>query len=168
MIDNGSLNSTLIVEGAEIRFKCPSGFVEKGLRSSLCSRNGVWVPDPGEYGCQIEGISLLDIMHLLKLGTDHNTTVYSNTDLFISDIQQSTHEQTILVSGCAVGLFLVALAVLSVAVCITKHYMNKQRRKSVREATESIYDTIDPDYAVISSEKKETKFTANDAYNLEL
>ena len=32
-------------------------------------------------------------------------------------------------------------------------------------ATESIYDTTEPDYAVIRNERKETKFTVNDAYN---
>ena len=41
-----------MVEGAGIRFKCPSGFIPEDVRSSVCSSNGVWVPDPGEYQCR--------------------------------------------------------------------------------------------------------------------
>ena len=56
-IDNESVNSTVV--GTELHFKCQSGFIAKSLRPSVCSSDGVWVPDPQDYECQTEGKTII-------------------------------------------------------------------------------------------------------------
>ena len=95
--------------------------------------------------------------------------------LLFSEIQQHTHRDlAIITSSSMVGFVLITSAFLCVTVCSIKHCIHQRRRKvSVGvdlQVVEPIYDTIvlDPAYAVISQDRKETKITVNDAYNFEL
>ena len=94
--------------------------------------------------------------------------------MLISDIQRNSHDdQNVLtiIGGSIAGLFLVASAFLCVTACIVKHCIHHRRSRILAgvdlQVAESIYDTIDPSYAVIGQARKETKITVNDAYNLE-
>ena len=54
------------LEGTTVSFSCPPELVLVGPNASVCTRNGVWDPDPREVACKGTTIMVLIIMLFYK------------------------------------------------------------------------------------------------------
>ena len=48
-------NGTELVQDTKLSLRCRNGFISSRFQweTTVCSRNGTWVPDPLDYDCQL-------------------------------------------------------------------------------------------------------------------